>query len=152
MGYAHVQKEIRKIPYAPIVVQVIKVAIIIALLRLSFAKDNMTQKTQKLAPEIVIHASHVARGTRVATILVKTASLFVKERVYIEPKACTLECDSRVAYMTCPFSGLAKLYQVCVNCCTVGEDSKLYEHDESLICTEEPQKSELYIYSIRHHQ
>ncbi|WMV21139.1 hypothetical protein MTR67_014524 [Solanum verrucosum] len=112
MGYAHVQKEVRKIPYAPIVVQ----------------------------------------GTRVATILVKTASLFVKERVYIEPKACTLECDSRVAYMTCPFSGLAKLYQICVNCCTAGEDSKLCGHDESLICTEEPQKSELYIYSIRHHQ
>uniref|UniRef100_M0ZZR7 Proteinase inhibitor type-2 CEVI57 n=1 Tax=Solanum tuberosum TaxID=4113 RepID=M0ZZR7_SOLTU len=55
MGYAHVQKEVRKIPYAPTVVQVIKVAIIIVLMGLSFAKDNLTQKTQKLAPEIVIH-------------------------------------------------------------------------------------------------
>ncbi|WMV21125.1 hypothetical protein MTR67_014510 [Solanum verrucosum] len=105
MGYAHVQKEVRKISYAPIVVQVIKVAIIIVL----------------------------------------DGKFVVKERVYIEPKACTLECDSRVAYMTCPSSGLAKLYQVCVNCCTVGEDCKLYGHDESLICTEEPQKSELYL-------
>ncbi|KAG5617816.1 hypothetical protein H5410_017640 [Solanum commersonii] len=65
------------------------------------------------------------------------ASLFVKES--IEPKACTLKCDPKVVYMTCPSSGLAKLYQVCVNCCTAGEDCKLYGYDESLACTGEPQ-------------
>jgi len=41
--------------------------------------------------------------------------------------------------MTCPSSGLAKLYQVCVNCCTAGEDCKLYGYDESLASTGEPQ-------------
>ncbi|XP_049408605.1 proteinase inhibitor type-2 CEVI57-like [Solanum stenotomum] len=58
---------------------------------------------------------------------------FVCEGESIEPKGCTQECDPRVAYMTCPSSGLAKLNEVCVNCCTAGEDCKLYEHDGSLL-------------------
>ena len=49
LGYAHVHKEVRKIPYAPIVVQVLKVAIIIVLMGLLFVKDNLTQKNQELA-------------------------------------------------------------------------------------------------------
>ncbi|KAJ8531042.1 hypothetical protein K7X08_025773 [Anisodus acutangulus] len=49
------------------------------------------------------------------------------------PKPCTLECDPGVAYMTCPLLGLAKLKQVCVNCCTAGDGCKLYGHDGSLI-------------------
>ena len=101
LGYAHVHKEVRRIPYAPIVVQVLKVAIIIVLMELLFVKDNLTLETQKLALEIVIHilpiqsvpvqeerrlfipldAPRVARDTKVATISVKMASLFVKERV-----------------------------------------------------------------------
>ncbi|KAK4352773.1 hypothetical protein RND71_028291 [Anisodus tanguticus] len=52
-------------------------------------------------------------------------------------KPCTLNCDPRVAYMTCPSLGLAKLNQVCVNCCMAGEGCKLYGYDGSLICTEE---------------
>ncbi|MCD9641509.1 Proteinase inhibitor type-2 cevi57 [Datura stramonium] len=64
---------------------------------------------------------------------------FVCEGESIEPKGCTQECDPRVAYMTCPSSGLAKLNQVCVNCCTAGEGCKLYDHDGSLLCTGEPQ-------------
>jgi len=66
-----------------------------------------------------------------ATISVKIASLFAKES--IEPKACTLKCDPKVVYMTCPSSGLVKLYQVCVNCCTAGEGCKLYGYDGSLV-------------------
>ncbi|XP_060197951.1 wound-induced proteinase inhibitor 2-like [Lycium barbarum] len=58
----------------------------------------------------------------------------VKTKEEVEhPKPCTLECDPRVAYMTCPSLGLAKLEQVCVNCCMAGEGCKLYDHDGSLI-------------------
>ncbi|NP_001311403.1 proteinase inhibitor type-2 precursor [Solanum lycopersicum] len=64
---------------------------------------------------------------------------FVCEGESDEPKACTMECDPRVAYMICPSSGLAKLSQVCVNCCTAGDGCKLYGYDGSLICTGEPQ-------------
>ncbi|KAG5606442.1 hypothetical protein H5410_027934 [Solanum commersonii] len=77
----------------------------------------------------------VVRGTRVATISVKIASLFAKES--IEPKACTLKCDPKVVYMTCPSSGLAKLYQVCVTCCTAGEGYKgcnYYSANGAFIC------------------
>ncbi|XP_059280517.1 proteinase inhibitor type-2 CEVI57-like [Lycium ferocissimum] len=53
----------------------------------------------------------------------------------LEVKPCPRNCDSRVSYMTCPGSGLAKLSQVCVNCCSAGEGCKLYGFDRSLLCT-----------------
>ncbi|KAM3319378.1 proteinase inhibitor type-2 [Capsicum chacoense] len=64
---------------------------------------------------------------------------FVCEGQSSEPRACTLECDPKVAYMTCPSSGSTKLTRICVNCCTARvQGCKLYGHDESLLCTGDP--------------
>ncbi|KAJ8554045.1 hypothetical protein K7X08_024723 [Anisodus acutangulus] len=60
---------------------------------------------------------------------------FACEGESTEPKACTLECDPKVAYMTCPSSKSTKLTKICANCCTAKEGCKLYGHDGSLLCT-----------------
>ncbi|KAM3247285.1 hypothetical protein P3L10_009052 [Capsicum annuum] len=50
MGYVHVQKKVQKNPYAPIVVQVIRVVTTTVLTGLLFVKESLTpRKAQKLA-------------------------------------------------------------------------------------------------------
>ncbi|KAK4350695.1 hypothetical protein RND71_030008 [Anisodus tanguticus] len=53
-GYVHVQKGVRKIPYAPIVAQATMVATIIVLTELSFVKDSLTLGSQNLVLGIVM--------------------------------------------------------------------------------------------------
>ncbi|KAF3628744.1 hypothetical protein FXO38_28065 [Capsicum annuum] len=97
LGYVHVQKEVQKIAYAPIVEQATRVVTITVLTGLLFVKESLTPTTQKLALKIVIqelpiqsvhvskevqkiaYASIVVQAVRVATITVLMGLLFVKE-------------------------------------------------------------------------
>uniref|UniRef100_A0A3Q7FH03 Uncharacterized protein n=1 Tax=Solanum lycopersicum TaxID=4081 RepID=A0A3Q7FH03_SOLLC len=57
-----------------------------------------------------------------------------KELEIIEHKACTLECDPKVIYMTRSSSCLAKHYEVCVDYFTAGEGCNLYGYESLDYC------------------
>ncbi|KAG5617825.1 hypothetical protein H5410_017649 [Solanum commersonii] len=137
--YVHVQKEVREIPYAPIVVQATRVVTITVLMELSFVKENLTleSKTQELVIEN-IECTSCCTGYK-GCYYFGLDGKFVCEGKRSEPKICTQQCDPKVAYMICPSSGSTKLLtHICVNCCTAKAGCKLYGHDGSLLCTGEP--------------
>ncbi|KAK4365722.1 hypothetical protein RND71_013602 [Anisodus tanguticus] len=61
------------------------------------------------------------------------SAFLVRSLEYAEAKFCPQNCDGRVAFMTCPFSGPKKSIPKCINCCGASKGCKLFRKDGSLI-------------------
>ncbi|XP_015059036.1 proteinase inhibitor type-2 TR8-like isoform X1 [Solanum pennellii] len=71
---------------------------------------------------------------KVALLLLLGIILLVSNVEHTNAKACTKQCDPRIAFGICPHLQTKRINQICTNCCAGKKGCKYFSADGTFIC------------------